>query len=156
MTDPNSRLDIIEPGDRAALVCIDQADLCAIIVRQLDLAGYKIHTASPGDDLLVKMHGHSYEVVVTWEHLAGRTAEDNPVIIEAANHSMGLRRRQFYVLLGPNLDTGSEMLAFRHSVDLVVHVNDARNLQTLLRHGLARHAQRYSRYTEVVDGVGRE
>jgi hypothetical protein len=152
MTNLN-RLDIIEPGDRAALICIDQEDLADLVIRHLDQMGYRIHTAMTGEDLTGKLHGHAYDVVVTWQYLGGRNPDDNQVLIEASDIPMNVRRRQFFVLIGPDMDTANDVLAFRFSVDLVVHMNDARNFQTALRNGITRHAQRYSRFDDVVNSA---
>jgi hypothetical protein len=143
------RLDIVEPGDRAALVCIDQEELLDQVLRQIDTMGFRVHTATPGEDLLVKLHGHPYDLAVTWQFFGGRSVEENSLILESAELPMQVRRRQFFVLIGPDMDTGNELLAFRHSVNLVVHPNDIRNLPLLVKNGVARLGQRYSRFEDV-------
>ena len=48
-----NRLDVFEPGDKTALVCLDVPEVQRIVVDQLTALGFKIHTGLYVDDALL-------------------------------------------------------------------------------------------------------
>ena len=119
-----NRLDLFEPGDQTALVCLDVPEVQRIVVDQLTALGYKIHTGLFVEDVLLKLRAHVYDVVVVAEHFNAADVATNPILMEAVEASPDQRRRQLIVVVGSSFATNDETEAFQNSVDLVVGLAD--------------------------------
>lgn len=150
----STRLDIFEPSDQTALVCVDVPEVQNLIVEQLSSIGYKIHTGLSLDDLLLKLRTQLYHVVVVAEHFDGGDVNSNPLLAEAVNAPASNRRQQFLVVLGSSFTTNDEMQAFQHSVDMVVGLDDVMHLRPLVRRGLSRSQEFYAAFHETLAAVG--
>ena len=146
--EPQNRLDLFEPGDQTALVCLDVPEVQRIVVDQLTALGYKIHTGFFVEDILLKLRTHIYDVVIVAEHFNASDLETNPILAEAVHTPAEQRRRQFVAVVGSSFVTNDEMEAFRHSVDLVVGLVDVVNLRPVLRRGLRRAQEFYAPFHE--------
>ena len=140
--EPQNRLDLFEPGDQTALVCVDVPEVQRLIVEQLTDLGYKIHTGFFVEDVLLKLRTHVYDVVLVSEHFNAAQLGSNPVVAETVNAPAEQRRRQLCLVIGASFVTNDDMQAFEHSVDLVVGLADVVNLRPVLRRGL-RNAQEF-------------
>jgi hypothetical protein len=149
-----NRLDIFEPGDQTALVCLDVPEVQRIIVDQLTALNYKIHTGLFLEDILLKMRAHIYDVVIISEHFNASDIVSNPIIAAAIATPAEIRRKQFLVAIGSGLNTNDELQAFQHSVDLVVGLADAVNLRPVLRRGVMRANEFYTPLREVQKAEG--
>lgn len=145
-----NRLDVFEPGDMTALVCLDVPEVQRIIVDQLTALGYKIHTGLYVEDALLKLRTHTYDVIVISEHFDASNMETNPLIAETLISAPEQRRRQFVAVLGSSFVTNDGAQAFDYSVDLVVALPDVVNLTPVLRRGLARCRDFYAPWNEAV------
>ena len=143
-----NRLDVFEPGDLTALVCVDVPEVQRIVVDQLTSLNYKIHTGLFLEDILLKMRAHVYDVIVISEHFNASDMGSNPIVSAAINAPSQERRRQFLVAIGSTLATNDEMQAFQHSVDLVVGLSDVVNLRPVLRRGVMRVNEFYGPFRE--------
>ena len=146
--EPQNRLDLFEPGDQTALVCVDVPEVQRIVVDQLTTLGYKIHTGLFVEDILLKMRAHIYDVLVVSEHFNASDIGSNPVLAEAIHSPAEQRRRQFLAVVGSSFVTNDEMEAFQHSVDLVVGLADVVNLRPVIRRGLRRAQEFYAPFHE--------
>lgn len=151
--EPYSRFDFIEPGDKTALVCLDQPAQQRYAVEQLDELGYKLHTGMFLDDSLLKMRAHAYDVVLASENFSSCTLHDHPVLDSAADVSPGQRRKQLYVLIAKNLRTGDELEAFALSVDVIVAEEDMVNLKPILRRAVNNSTEFYQPFHTSLDSV---
>jgi hypothetical protein len=149
-TEFQSRLDLFEPGDLTALVCVDVPEVQRIVVDQLTTLNYKIHTGLFLEDILLKMRAHVYDVVVISEHFNASDMISNPLVEAAVAAPSEQRRRQFLVALGSSFATNNEMQAFQYSVDLVVNLSDVVNLRPVLRRGVMRNSEFYSPFREAM------
>lgn len=149
-----SRLDLFEPGDQTALICVDVPEVQRIIVDQLTALNYKIHTGLFVEDILLKLRAHVYDVVVISEHFSATDMTTNPVIAAAIAAPAEQRRRQCLVVVGSTLTTNDEMQAFQNSVDLVVNLADVVNLRPVLRRGLMRMSEFYAPIREALQAEG--
>src|SRR5579871_3889273 len=104
-----SRLDLFEPGDQTALICVDVPEVQRIVVDQLTSLNYKIHTGLFLEDILLKMRAHVYDVVVISEHFNASEMTTNPIIGAAIALPSEQRRKQFFVAIGSTLATNDEM-----------------------------------------------
>ena len=142
--EPQNRLDLFEPGDQTALVCVDVPEVQRIVVDQLTALGYKIHTGLFVEDILLKLRAHVYDVVVVSEHFNAADIETNPIIAEMQRVAPEQRRRQLVAAVGSSFVTNDELEAFQHSVDLVVGLADVVNLRPVLRRGLRQKQEFYA------------
>jgi len=149
-----SRLDLFEPGDTTALVCVDVPEVQRIVVDQLTALSYKIHTGLFLEDILLKMRAHAYDVVVISEHFNATDMMSNPIVAAAVNAPAEQRRKQFLVAVGSTLTTNDEMQAFQYSVDLVVNLSDVVNLRPVLRRGVMRMNEFYTPFREAMKAEG--
>jgi len=149
-----SRLDLFEPGDQTALVCVDVPEVQRIVVDQLTALNYKIHTGLFLEDILLKMRAHVYDVIVISEHFNASDMISNPLVLAAVVAPSEQRRRQFLVAVGSTLVTNDEMQAFQYSVDLVVNLSDVVNLRPVLRRGVMRSNEFYTPYREAIKVEG--
>lgn len=145
-----NRLDVFEPGDKTALVCLDVPEVQRIVVDQLTALGFKIHTGLYVDDALLKVRTHAYDVLVVSEHFNASDIDTNPIIAETLLTGPEQRRKQLVVVLGASFVTNDGMQAFDHSVDLVVALPDVVNLTPVLRRGLARCRDFYAPWNEAL------
>jgi hypothetical protein len=152
--DFQSRLDLFEPGDQTALVCVDVPEVQRIVVDQLTALNYKIHTGLFVEDILLKLRAHVYDVVVISEHFNASDMTSNPIIAAAVAAPAEQRRKQFIVAIGSTLSTNDEMHAFQHSVDLVVNLADVVNLRPVLRRGVMRSNEFYAPFRDALQSEG--
>ncbi len=150
----HQRLDLFEPGDKTALVCVDVPDVQRLVVENLGELEYKIHTGLYTDDVLLKLQAHLYDVVVISEHFNDSSLETNPIIQAAVEMPVSQRRQQLMVLVGSAMHTDSEMEAWSQSVDLVVSLADVPNLKHVLRRAVQRTKTFYEPYNTVLAELG--
>jgi hypothetical protein len=149
-----NRLDIFEPGDQTALVCVDVPEVQRIVVDQLTTLSYKMHTGLFLEDVLLKLRANAYDVVIISEHFNASDMNSNPIIAAAIAAPAEQRRKQFLVAVGSGLTTNDEMQAFQYSVDLVVNLADVVNLRPVLRRGVLRAGEFYAPLREVMKAEG--
>jgi len=149
-----SRLDLFEPEDQTALVCVDVPEVQRIVVDQLTTLNYKIHTGLFAEDILLKLRAHVYDVVVISEHFNASDMSNNPIIAAAISAPAEQRRKQFVVAIGSTFATNDELHAFQHSVDLVVNLADVVNLRPVLRRGVLRVKEFYAPFREALQTEG--
>ena len=152
--DFHHRIDLFEPGDTTALVCVDVPEVQRLVVENLTELGCKIHTGLFVEDILLKLQTHAYDVVVITEHFGGTDLESNPILQETVEIPSSQRRKQLVVLIGCNLHTDSDMEAWAHSVDLVVSLSDVPNIKHVVRRCMQRSRVFYTPYTEALVAAG--
>jgi CheY-like chemotaxis protein len=145
-----NRLDLFEPGDQTALVCIDVPEIQRLVVDQLSALNYKMHTGLFVEDILLKLKAHTYDVVLISEHFNATDLETNAILSALVNLPPINRRKQIIVLIGSSLSTNDELQAFQHSVDLVVNLADVVNLRPVLRRGVLRKSEFYAPLQEAL------
>ncbi len=134
-----TRTDFFEPGDQTALVCIDVPEIQKPVVDQLAALNYKMHTGLFAEDVSLKMKAQAYDVVVIYENFNDTEFDSNPLMKDLIRLPAASRRKQYAVLVGPNMITNNDMQAFMLSVDLVFSVSDLANFKPVLRRGITRH-----------------
>jgi hypothetical protein len=149
-----SRLDLFEPDDLTSLVCVDVPEVQRILVDQLTVLNYKIHTGLFLEDILLKLRAHVYDVVIISEHFNASDIASNPIVAAAIAASSEQRRKQFIVAVGSTFNTNDELQAFQYSVDLVVNLADVVNLRPVLRRGVIRMSEFYAPFREALASEG--
>ena len=150
---PQARNDLIEEGDLAALVCVDEASLQTTVFEQLKQLGFGIHTALFGEEVALKLRTRVYDIVVVSERFANGDLATNSALAELSNLTLAVRREIFAVLIGPGMNTRSDMQAFLYSVDLVVRQDDAFQLKTIAGRGIVRQEEIYTTFNSVLKAV---
>jgi hypothetical protein len=140
-------------GDNTALVCIDHQQYQKIVVPQLIDMTYKVHLGLFEEDVLLKLKTYSYDVVVIYENFKGSNLQTNPILTEMVKRPDGQRREHFVVLLSHRFPTNDAMVAFVHSVDLIVNITDLANFKPVLRRGAAQHRELYHDFNEMLKSV---
>ena len=152
--DFHHRIDLFEPGDKTALVCVDVPEVQRITVENLSELEYKIHTGLFVEDILLKIQSHTYDVVVISEHFNASTLPTNPILQSLNEIPPNQRRRQLMVLVGSSVHTDSDMEAWANSVDLVVSLADVPNIKHVLRRANQRTRAFYDPYIEALQAAG--
>ncbi len=150
----DQRVDIFEPGDLTALVCVDHPDVQTRLIEQLTGLDYKLHVGLFPEDISMKLKTHVYDVVIIDENFGGCQLNTNGVLYEATHLPGTQRRDQFVVLLGGSMQTNDEMMAFILSVDLVFNTADLDNFKPVLRRGVARQKEFYHVFLEQAKVAG--
>jgi hypothetical protein len=140
--------DIIELGDKAALICEDGSSL-DVLKGTLEELGFKCHTAPTSERAIERTRHTSYDVIVIGETFGGATLETNGMLRYLALLPMAQRRYGFVCLVGNAFRTLDAMQAYAQSVHLVVHSTDLPNLGPILRKGLADFERFYQVYRSI-------
>lgn len=152
--DFHHRIDLFEPGDKTALICVDVPEMQRLVVENLSELNYKLHTGLFVEDILLKLQTHVYDVVVFSEHFNATDAKSNPIGTAVLDIPPNQRRKQAIVMIGSSVHTDSDMDAWVHSVDLTVNLADLPNLKHVLRRAVQRTINFYLPYTEALAAVG--
>ncbi len=149
MTTLQTRNDTIEHGDLAALICIDDAEIQAVVLEQLTLLGFSFHTAPFPDEVTFRLKARPYEIVVTTEKFGGGDLSHHPVLEELNRLSLAQRRTAYVILIGPSMESRSDMQAFLYSVDLTLREDALSNLKAIVGRGIVRKEEFYNAFTGV-------
>ena len=152
--DFHHRIDLFEPGDTTALICVDVPEVQRLTVDNLTELGCKIHTGLFAEDIMVKLQTHAYDVVVVSEHFNGSDLPTNPILQATLEIGPNQRRKQLVVLVGTGLHTDSDMQAWGASADLVVNIGDVPNIKHVLRRCMQRSRTFYTPYSEALVAAG--
>ena len=152
--DFHHRIDLFEPGDKTALVCVDVPEVQRLIVENLTEIDYKIHTGLFLEDILLKLQTHTYDVVIVAEHFNAANKENHPILDASRACPSSQRRAQMFVMVGSGVHTDSEMEAWASSVDLVVNLADVPNLKHVVRRAVTRRDAFYRPLIEAFSAAG--
>ena len=152
--DFHHRIDLFEPGDKTALVCVDVPEMQRLTVENLTELQYKLHTGLFVEDILLKLQTNVYDVVVFSEHFNAADAKSNPIAQAILDIPPTQRRKQVIVMIGSSVHTDSDMDAWLRSVDLVVNLADLPNLKHVVRRAVQRTIAFNSTYAEALATAG--
>lgn len=152
--DFHHRIDLFEPGDKTALVCVDVPEVQRLIVENLTEIDYKIHTGLFLEDILLKLQTHTYDVVIVAEHFNAANKENHPILDASRACPSSQRRAQMFVMVGSGVHTDSEMEAWASSVDLVVNLADVPNLKHVVRRAVTRRDAFYRPLIDAFSAAG--
>lgn len=142
------QFDIFEPGDSTALIAFDEPRHAEVLSKQLTAIDYKVHGTDSYEELLILIKTHQYNLVLIQADYAGWATEENEILQTVCKLPSEIRRNEYVVLMGENLPTNDEMLAFIYSVDLTFDFADLSTFKAVLRRGLARHYDFYHNFRE--------
>ncbi len=144
------QLDIFEPGDSTALIAFDDGKQAEALAKQLTAIDYKVHGTDSYEELLILIKTHQYDLIVVQADYGGWTVGENELLQTIAKLPSEIRRGEYVVLMGENLPTNDEMLAFIYSVNLTFDYADFSTFKAVLRRGIARHHDFYHNFREAL------
>jgi hypothetical protein len=146
--------DILEPGQSAALLCLDCDHRSEVLKSALQDMGYVVDMPASADQALHRLRFNQYQIIGLTEHFAGNFP--NPVAGHLAGLNMSVRRDMFVVLVGERFRSADHLQAFIESVDLVVHPDDVTRIETLLIKGLREKERFYKVFADCLTEAGKK
>lgn len=147
--------DFIEEEGNTALICENDTRISKKIVKILNLMEYHITVAENARDALKKMRYHQYDLILINEGFNSDSPDSNMVILYLERLSMDLRRNIYVAMLSNHYRTQDQMTAYRHSVNIVINVNNVDDLEKILQRGLTDHELFYRQYIDSLKKAGR-
>ena len=139
----------LDNKSKGALLQLDDLELRNLVIQHLNALSYKVRTARLASEVQPLLKAERFEVVVLYDRNAGNAEALNKVWAEALNTLTPDDRRDLYVvLIGPNLQSATELQAFAFGVDLTVNVAELPQLSEFLFEGLQRRTEFYKIYYE--------
>jgi CheY-like chemotaxis protein len=140
---------------RLALVCEEAAERLAVIKAALEQIGFTMLVVRNADEAIERLRRDVYELVILDEQYQGATPLDNPVLASLRAMSMTQRRWTFVALVGREVKTFDNAVAFARSVNVVVNVNDLPHLAAILKKGITDHVEFYRTFRQVLTDAGK-
>ncbi len=143
-----------QPGQRTALVCMDDAKARARIKSTLERMDFAVDAPPTSQHALRRLRASHWHIVVIEEGFGGPSLA--PVARYLAPLNMSMRRETFVVLVAERLKTFNRWQAFVSSVDLVLHPADQVQFAAILEQALAEHDRFYRIFNECLIATGRK
>jgi hypothetical protein len=150
---PEAR-DCLQPGQSAALLCVNWEESRGELRAILEGMGYIVDIPEAADHALQRLRFNQYHVILLDDDVAGKPP--NPVVGYLAGLNMNTRREMFVVLIGQRFRTADHLQAFMESVNLLLHPNDLPQLVTFLSRGLREHERFYKVFIESLIEAGKK
>lgn len=139
----------LENKSKNALLQLDDLELRNLVIQHLNALSYKVRTARLASEVQQLLKAERFEVVVLYDRSAGSAEPLSKVWADALNALTPDERRDlFVVLIGPNLQSATELQAFAFGADLTVNVAEMPQLSEFLFEGFQRRDEFYKIYYE--------
>ncbi len=129
--------DFVEADAETALICEPDENLQAKLVAALNSMGYQTTVASSARDALKAMRFHLFDLVTVDEKFDTADPEQNDVLSYLATLAMSTRRQIFVALMSDRYRTMDNMAAFHKSVNIVINLKNAEDVEAILRRAVA-------------------
>ncbi|MFO7688494.1 MAG: zinc-ribbon domain-containing protein [Desulfobacterales bacterium] len=147
--------DFIEEEGNTALVCESDPAMLKKIVDTLNLLEYHVTVSESGRDALKKMRYHQYDLVVINAAFHCNGPDTNMVLLYLERLNMSARRDIYVTMISSEYRTMDQMMAFRHSVNLIVNSKNIDDIGKIIQRGLTDHEFFYRVFKETLKEVGR-
>ena len=147
--------DFVEEGVETALLCETNPAILPKIKLSLKNMGYHTTEAQSALDALKQMRFHVFDVVVLNEKFDAPDPDENNVLKHLKRLSMDIRRNIFVVLITDRFRTMDNIAAFHESVNMVVNLKNIKDIEKILKSGVADNAVFYRVFKEVLTKIGR-
>jgi hypothetical protein len=147
-------MDCLQPGQSAALLCVNQEEACGELKVILEGMGYVVDIPIGADHALQRLRFNQYHVILLADDFGGKSP--SPVLEYLAGLTMNIRREMFVVLIGQRFRTGDHLQAFMESVNLLLHADDLSRLATFLSRGVRDYERFYRVFTECLIEAGKK
>jgi CheY-like chemotaxis protein len=147
--------DFIEEEGDTALVCESDPNTLKKIVNALNLLEYHVTSTDSGRDALKKMRYHQFDLIAVNETFNCDSADANMVLLYLERLNMHYRRNMFVVMLSNKYRTMDQMMAFRHSVNIIVNNKNVDDIGKIIQRSITDHEFFYRVYLEAMKDVGK-
>jgi predicted Zn finger-like uncharacterized protein len=147
--------DFIEEEGNTALVCESDADMRKKIISTLNLLEYHVTVSESGRDALKKMRYHQYDLVVINEAFHCADPDSNMVLLYLERLNMSIRRDMYVAMISNKYRTMDQMMAFRHSVNMIINAKNIDDIGKIIQRGLTDHEFFYRVFKETLKESGR-
>ncbi len=147
--------DFIEEEGNTALVCESDTAMLKKIVAALNLLEYHVTISDSGRDTLKKMRYHQYDLVVINETFHCADPESNMVLLYLERLNMSMRRDMYVAMISTVYRTMDQMMAFRHSVNIIINAKNIDDIGKIIQRGLTDHEFFYRIYKETLKEAGK-
>lgn len=147
--------DFIEEEGQTALVCESDAAALKTIVNHLNLLEYHVTVSDSGRDALKKMRYHQYDLVVVNESFFCDGPDANMVMLYLERLNMSVRRNIYVTMISNKYRTMDQMMAFRHSVNIIVNTKNIDDIGKIIQRGLTDNDFFYRVFKESLKEVGK-
>jgi len=147
--------DFIEEEGNTALACESDPVMLKKIVDTLNILEYHVTVSESGRDALKKMRYHQYDLVVINEAFHCTGPDSNMVLLYLERLNMSARRDMYVTMISSQYRTMDQMMAFRHSVNLIVNSKNIDDIGKIIQRGLTDHEFFYRVFKDTLKEVGR-
>ena len=147
--------DFIEEEGNTALACESDPVMLKKIVDTLNILEYHVTVSESGRDALKKMRYHQYDLVVINEAFHCTGPDSNMVLLYLERLNMSARRDMYVTMISSQYRTMDQMMAFRHSVNLIVNYKNIDDIGKIIQRGLTDHEFFYRVFKDTLKEVGR-
>jgi len=147
--------DFIEEEGNTALVCESDPDMQKKIINTLNLLEYHVTISDSGRDALKKMRYHQYDLVVINEAFHCADPDSNMVLLYLERLNMSIRRDMYVAMVSSKYRTMDQMMAFRHSVNMIINAKNIDDIGKIIQRGLTDHEFFYRIFKESLKESGK-
>ncbi len=147
--------DFVEEGVETALLCETDPAILAEIKIAIENMGYHTTEAQSALDALKQMRFHVFDMVVLNEKFDTQDPDNNNVLKYLQQMSMDIRRNIFVALITDRFRTMDNMAAFHKSVNIVINLKNIKEIEKILKSGIADSTVFYRVFKEVLAKTGR-
>ncbi|MBU1163455.1 MAG: zinc-ribbon domain-containing protein [Proteobacteria bacterium] len=147
--------DFVEEGVETALLCETDPAILAKIKIAVENMGYHTTEAQSALDALKQMRFHVFDMVVLNEKFDTQDPDNNNVLKYLQQMSMDIRRNILVALITDRFRTMDNMAAFHKSINMVINLKNIKEIEKILKSGVADSAVFYRVFKEVLAKTGR-
>jgi len=147
--------DFVEEGVETALLCETDPAILAKIKIAVENMGYHTTEAQSALDALKQMRFHVFDMVVLNEKFDTQDPDNNNVLKYLQQMSMDIRRNIFVALITDRFRTMDNMAAFHKSINMVINLKNIKEIEKILKSGVADSAVLYRIFKEVLAKTGK-
>ena len=108
-----------------------------------------------GRDALKKMRYHQYDLVVINEAFHCADPDSNMVLLYLERLNMSIRRDMYVAMISSKYRTMDQMMAFRHSVNIIINAKNVDDIGKIVQRGLTDHEFFYRIFKETLKEAGK-
>ena len=147
--------DFVEEGVETALLCETDPAILAKIKIAVENMGYHTTEAQSALDALKQMRFHVFDMVVLNEKFDTQDPDNNNVLKYLQQMSMDIRRNILVALITDRFRTMDNMAAFHKSINMVINLKNIKEIEKILKSGVADSAVLYRIFKEVLAKTGK-
>ncbi|MBW1697777.1 MAG: hypothetical protein JRH18_10650 [Deltaproteobacteria bacterium] len=147
--------DFVEKEGKTALVCESDSTVKKAIFSALSSMQYHVTDARDISDALRCMRYHVYDLVLVDESFGSEDPGKNDILTYLRRLPMEIRRKIFVTLISGRYRTFDNMMAFKHSVNLILNVENADAAEKILVRAIADNDLFYRVFKDSLKSTGR-